>query len=274
MKDKACVYFHQGWTDIVMCMGLINYYRTLYSSVNVLIRSDARDLTEFYIRNLDNVQATYIDTDSGRYYGQIITNCNSTGVSYENGVVRIPTDHDIMFHAEHDKYREDAYKGIWDQPYRHPSTRHFSEMFYVFYNIDFLTRITHFTVERDLLLEEEVYTRFIETNGRDYVVYHDDENNSQYGEHHVSTKLDFDRSNQQYSYVNLNRASNIFFDYIKVFQNAKQIHLVDSIWGCLLYQLDARYGILQGKQVNLYCKRGHENLFKHPINLLNWNLIK
>jgi hypothetical protein len=255
-------------------MGLISYYKTLYSSINVLIRSDAKDLTEFYIRNLDNVQATYIDTDSGRYYGQIITNCNSTGVSYENGVVRIPTDHDIMFHAEHDKYREDTYKGIWDQPYRHPSTRHFSEMFYVFYNIDFLTRITHFTVERDLLLEEEVYTKFIETNGSDYVVYHDDENNSQYGEHHVSTKLDFDRSNKQYSYVNLNRASNIFFDYIKVFQNAKQIHLVDSIWGCLLYQLDARYGILQGKQVNLYCKRGHENLFKHPINLLNWNLIK
>lgn len=274
MKDKACIYFHQGWTDIAMCMGLINYYRTMYSSVNVIIRSDARALVDYYVRTLDNTEVTYIDTDSGRYYGQIRTNCTNSTVVYQDGIIKIPTEYAIMFHAEHDKYREDCYKGIWDQPYRHPTTKHFSEMFYVFYGIDFLNRITHFTVERDLVLEEEVYSNFVETNGRDYVLYHDDENNSQYGHHHVSTKLDFDRSNKHYSYVNLNRASNIFFDYIKVFQNAKEIHLVDSIWGCLLYQLDAKYNILQGKQVNLYCKRGHENLFKHPINLINWNLLK
>jgi len=274
MKNKACVYFHQGWTDIIMCMALINHYKELYDEISVIIRSDAKELVDFYVKNLHTVKIIYIDTDNGRFYGQIDTNYNGNDINYMNNVVLIPKEYDIMFHAEHDRYRKDGYTNLWNQPFRHKPTNHFSEMFYVFYDIDFNTRISKFNIERDLLLEEKTYNKFIEQHGVDYVIYHDDNENSKHGSHHVSTSIEFNNKISDCSYVNLNKTSKIFFDYIKIFQKAKEIHLVDSIWGCLLYQLDAKYGILDGKEVNLYCKRGHENLFQFPIKLDNWKLIK
>ena len=41
--------------------------------------------------------------------------------------------------------------------------------------------------------------------------------------------------------VDLNKSTNIFFDYIKILQNAKDIHVLDSVWGAFLYQADSKY---------------------------------
>jgi len=258
-----------------MCFGLINYYKSKYDEIYVLIRSDAKELVDYYVRNLDGVNIIYIDTDHGRFYGNIDTNTSGDNVEYINGGIKIPTNFDVLFHGEHDRFRKDEYKQYWYRPnHLKKPANHFSEMFYTFYDIDFLTRIDSFSVDRDLQLEENVYNGFIGHYGIDYVIYHDDEENHTSGVHHVSTKIDFEDKINGCSYVNLNKQSNTFFDYIRVIQGAKEIHLVDSIWGCLLYQLDAKYGILKDKTINLYCKRGHENLFQYPIKLDNWNLIK
>jgi len=274
-NTKACVYFHQGWTDIIMCLGLINYYKSIYQEIFVIIRSDAKILVDFYVRDLSGVHIIYIDTDNGRYYGFIDTNSDGESVEYDGTNIKVPNNFEIMFHAEHDRYRKDQYRGYWYQPESNKKpTRHFSEMFYVFYDIDFSNRIDMFTINRDLKLEEDKYLDFIKINGSDYVIYHDDETNHTHGEHHVSTKIDFGNKLDGCSYVNINKASSMFFDYIKILQNAKEIHLVDSIWACLFYQLDAKYGILKDKTVNLYCKRGHENLFTNPVRLENWRIIK
>lgn len=274
-NKKACVYFHQGWTDIIMCLPLINYYSDLYEKIFVIIRSDAKNLVDYYTKNLNNVSIVYIDTDNGRFYGVIDTSAATDQIKYENNQISIPNDYDLMFHAEHDRYRKDSYCGYWYQPDAFKKkTKHFSEMFYVFYDIDFLCRITNFMFERDLELEDQVYDKFVKDNGADYVIYHDDESNHTHGDHHVSTKIAFENKQDGVSYVNVNKASTIFFDHIKVFQNAKEIHLVDSVWACLFYQLDAKYGILKNKTVNLYCKRNHENLFTNPVVLENWRIIK
>ena len=59
-----------------------------------------------------------------------------------------------------------------------------------------------------------------------------------------------------------------------MFQNAQEIHLIDSVWACLFYQLDAKYNILNKKPVNVYCMRGHAEMFLQPITLTNWNIIQ
>ena len=41
--------------------------------------------------------------------------------------------------------------------------------------------------------------------------------------------------NDDISYVNLNGITNIFFDYIKILENSIEIHLLDSVWGALVY---------------------------------------
>lgn len=270
MVKKACVYFHQGWTDIIMCMGLINYYKAKYNEIYVLIRSDAKDMVDYYIKSLEGVHIIYINTDNGRFYGQfLISNCNE--VTYENNSVIIPKYFDLMFHGEHDRYRKDDYRGYWYQPENMKKlTNHFSEMFYVFYDIDFSNRISNFRFERDVDLECKKLTEFVEEYGKNYVLYHDDESNHQHGQHHVSTKINFENNLENCNYVNVNKQSKVLFDYIKIFQNAIEIHLVDSVWACLFYQIDAKYGILENKIINVYCKRGHQNLFQYPVKLNNW----
>ena len=270
---KACVYFHQGWTDIVNCLSLINYYNNLYDEIAVLSRSDASDLMEFYTRDMPSVSVVYLKTDNGRFYGQFRKlECPKVHYNAE-GIVDIPSDFDIMFHAEHDKYREDSYKGYWYRSIKKP-TNHFVEAFYTYYDIDYSIRVEGFGVTRDKRLEEETYDNFIKKHSSNYILYHDDEENQQRGSHHVSTKIKFSKTIEGCTYINLNKASNIFFDYIKILQNAKEIHLVDSVWAGLCWQLDAKYGLFSNKEIKLYCKRGHREMFLKPIKLKNWEFIE
>ena len=274
MNKKACVYFHQGWTDIIICFALINYYKERYDEITVLIRSDAQEIVDFYVRNMQGVRIVYLRTDNGRFHGNVFNSTVINQVVYAGHDIVIPNDWDIMFHAEHDRWRKDKYAGYWYQPdaFKKPAS-HFSEMFYTFYDIEHMTRISYFNVDRDLELEEKTYQEFIKEHGENYVIYHDDMENHTHGSHHVSTQIEFNNILPDCKYVNLNKKSKIFFDYIKVIQNAKEVHLVDSIWGTLCYQLDAKYGIFNGKEINLYCKRGHNNLFLYPVKLDNWKLL-
>jgi len=272
-KNKACVYFHQGWTDIIMCLGLINYYSSLYDKISVIVRSDARNIVDFYIRGLNNVSIVYIDTDSGRYYGNIHPDASVNSVTVKHDTILLPIDYDICFHGEHDKYRQDIYRMYWSRAdIAKIPTKHFSEAFYEYYDIDFNTRISSFKIIRDVEAEDKLYQEFIAKHGTDYVIYHDDQNNSVSGSHHINTCINFKYKLPGHAYVNTNRQSNVIFDYIKIIQNAKEIHFVDSIWGCAYYQLDAKYNILNGAPVIVYCDRGHENLFKFPVQLNNWTL--
>jgi predicted RNase H-like HicB family nuclease len=56
-------------------------------------------------------------------------------------------------------------------------------------------------------------------------------------------------------------------------ENALEIHLLDSVWGAFIYQLDAKYNLFQNKKIFLYAKRGHIRMFKEPIKLKNWIII-
>ena len=60
---------------------------------------------------------------------------------------------------------------------------------------------------------------------------------------------------------------------IKVLENALEIHLLDSIWGAFIYQLDANYKLFQNKKIFLYAKRGYNIMFEQPIKLNNWIII-
>ena len=271
---KGLIYFHQGWTDIVICMGLINYYDSLYDEITVLIRSDAKDIIDFYVKPLDSVKVIYLSTDNGRFYGEVMT-YHSSEVIYEpngtSGVIKVPDNFELMCHGEHDRLRKDKYVGYWYSHNKKP-TKHFSEAFYTYYDIDFNVRVKDFSIVRDMDEEQSVYDSFIKEHGTNYAIYHDDQTNHQSGTHHVSTKLNFTRTDV-ITYINLNKRSKNFFDHIKILESAKEIHLVDSVWAAICYQLDVKYGLFKNKSVKIYCERGHYNLFTYPVKLENWELI-
>lgn len=246
--NKACVYFHQGWTDIICQLSLVDYYLSKYDSIKLIVRSDAESLIKFYLRD-KNVELCLIETDNGRHL-------NHDYLKYTEGC-------DIMFHGQHDIHRIDKYKHSMHGP-NPKGFDFFIEAFYGCYDIDYNVRVDYFNITRDLHLENKVYQEFINEHGSDYVLYHDDENNHLNGIHHISTKLDI---KSEYNCINLNKISNTLFDYIKVIENAKELHLIDSIWGAFCYQLDAKYGILNDKEVYLYPLRGHNKMFEYPKKL-------
>ena len=274
---KGFVYFQQGWTDIIICLSLIDFYLKNHDHLTVVVRSDAKNFFDFYVRNKKNVTPLYIQTDNGRYYGNINKGDVSEIQYHPNGAsgnIMIPHDYNLLCHAEHDKFREDKYRHYWgSNNFKNKSSRHFSEMFYTFYDIPFDEKVYSFSLDRDFDLEDKTYSQFISENTKNYVLYHDDQENHLHGSLHVSTKIDFENILDGYNYVNLNKKSNKFFDYIKVIENAKEIHLVDSIWAGICYQIDAKYGVFKNIPIYLYSKRGHSFMFEYPIKLENWTIL-
>lgn len=275
---NACVYFHQGWTDIIICLALIDFYKEQNDLIFPIIRSDAKELFDFYIKSKSGIYPIYINTDSGRYYGNV-THKNIQKIEYvpegHAGNIFIPDSTKLLFHAEHDRFRDDDYKFYWykNNP-RNLKVEHFSEAFYLYYDIPLETKIDFFNINRDFECEEKEYKKFINENSEKYILYHDDQFNHLNGSYHVSTQLNIINKKERFRYVNLNKKTNKFFDFIKILTNAEEIHLIDSIWGCLCYHLDCKYGLFKDKQIFLYPLRGHENMFLKPKKLNNWHIIK
>jgi hypothetical protein len=130
--------------------------------------------------------------------------------------------------------------------------------FYECYDIPYITRINDFIFNRDYELENKVYNNFIKKYGTEYILYHEVIEN-------YNTKIPI---------INLKGISNIFFDMIKVLENAIEIHLKDSVWGALIYQLDAKYRIFKNKKIVLYPERGYVKMFTEPVKLNNWIINK
>jgi len=269
---KAYLCFHQGWTDIVCFLPQINYYCQFYDHLIVFFREEARDLVTFYTRDMEKVTPVFLKTDNGAHLFQY----------------RHPSfieDYDYLFHGQYEIMRKDEYKyacrkNTAEMQAGRGGYDFFVESFYELYGIPHSARVDYFEFTRDYALEEKRYNEFIKEHGENYILCHYDNNNSQHGPlFRSNTHLDI--KSDKHEVVNLNKMSNIFFDFIKIISHAKEIHVVDSVWGVFIYQLDAKYSILQGAPVNAYCNRGQpgrddkimRKMFNSPIKLPNWNII-
>jgi hypothetical protein len=244
MNKEGILYFHQGWTDIINCLALINYYCKIYKKIYLIIRKDSRELIDFYINNIKNIQILYEEKK----------NIDSNGFQFViNKYINIDLQNsDFLGIGGHDSLRKDNYK----DRFRYIDGC-FVKGFYESYNIPYITRINNFEFIRNYELEEETYNNFINIHGSEYILYHE-----------VIQNYDTNKK-----IINLNGISNIFFDYIKILENAIEIHLLDSIWGALIYQLDAKYKLFHNKKIYLYANRSYRKMFEEPIKLDHWIII-
>jgi hypothetical protein len=245
MSKEGILYFHQGWTDIINCLALINYHCKLYDKIYLIMREDAKPMLDFYTKDIKNLQIFYENkqTIDPTYGFEHVIN------KYSNLRLR---EVELLGIACHDVHRKDGFKCAFSKQHNT-----FVNAFYESYNISFNTRITDFNFTRDKELENSTYEKFINMHGNEYVLYHENIEN-------------YDHSNKM---VNLNGISDIFFDMIQVLENALEIHLLDSAWAAFIYQLDAKYKLFQNKKIVLYAKRGYRKMFEEPIKLKNWIII-
>lgn len=259
MNKKAILYFHQGWADIINQLSLITYYSKRYELLECIMRHDSHAITDFYVRDLENVNILYTPFDGGK-------DIFRSGSPFDMSLLTKP-ETDLLFHGIPDRYG--MFGGKWpcgsDEVF-------FVKKFYECYGVDYITRVSDFDVPRDLELEEERYQDFINKHGNDYILYHDDEGRGL--ENNMSSLTILDKSKfSDYTTCNLNESTNIFFDYIKIIMNAKEIHLIDSVWGNMIWLLDAKYGLFKHIPIHVYCVRGHKPMFTDPVVLENWIIL-
>ena len=257
--DNAILIFHQGWTDIFNSLSLINYYHNKYSKLYVIIRKDAIEIIKFYIKDLNNVELIIIDNKkfiSGRFINDYEL-CNYIILNNPT----ISNSSDYLFHGLCDIHR-DKYKNSFIKNSILDYSK-FVNNYYEVYDIPISTRIDYFIFSRDYKLENLKYNNFIKDNGEKYILYHSNDNN-----------IDFIKNKKNEKYINLNKKSNIFFDYIKILENSIEIHLIDSSWAVFIYLLDAKYRLFKNKKIYLYPTRGYSKMFKEPIQLDNWIFVK
>ena len=243
MAKNGILYFHQGWTDIINCLGLINYYCNKYDKIYLLIREDAKNLIDFYITDLIKVQPLYETKDT-----------ENLNFDYVINKYKI-TNYDLLGIGIHGSHRNDEYRDNYSITCKNGVD--FVEAFYISYNIPYITRIDEFTFTRNYDLEKTTYQNFVNKYGNDYIIYHE-------------VIRDYDESK---TIVNLNSISDTFFDMITVLENALEIHLLDSVWGAFIYQLDAKYKLFKNKKISLYANREYKLMFTKPVQLDNWIII-
>ncbi len=249
MARIAIFYCHQGWTDIFNWLSLLDYYVSLgkWERIYVFIREDAQGILEFYCRSKPIVPK-YL-----KAHMPLALLDRTNVVSYARNMMRL-TDFDILVHGAFDTLRNDVYK---DKYLEKNKEDFFIKSFYTAYDIPYSVRIGFFTIGRNIESENKVYGDFVKKHGVDYILTHEVEGVV---------------SPEGYTIVNLNRQSTVFFDYIRVLQEAKEIHVLDSVWGCFIYLLDAKYGIFSEKTIHVYCKRNYVEMFRDPVKLDNWIL--
>lgn len=245
---NGILYFHQGWTDIINCLGLINYYCNKYDKIYLIMREDGKELIDFYSKNINNLQILYEEKQNIDENGiQFVIN------KYRHEYIDLQ-NFDFLANGGHDIVRKDSYQNKFRL-----IDNCFVKGFYESYDIPYIERINSFNILRNYDLEEEIYNTFIKKNGNEYILYHE--------------IIDVYDTNKKI--INLNQISHIYFDYIKVLENSIEIHLLDSSWGALCYLLDAKYKLFQNKNtaIYLYAKRGYSQMFIEPFKLDNWNII-
>lgn len=240
--------FHQGWTDIINCLPLVNFFSKDFEKINLIVRDDAKPIIDYYLSQFSNVESCYYNKfDIDNHLGEIYQKYSET---------------EILFFGVHDAFRRNNYVNLF---LNSKPNDFFVEKFYTVYDIDYLNRINYFNLNRNIELEEKLYNDFISTHGNDYVLYHEDAGRD--------IILDKNNFNSNYRWIDLDKTTYTFFDYIKILENSKEIHLIDSVWAAIVYLLDSRYGLFKHIPIRVNCLRGYKPMFLEPIKLDNWEVI-
>ena len=253
---EGALVFHQGWTDIMNCLPIVNYYYPSYNKIYLIVRDDAKQFVEFYLNDLSNVTIKYFNKD---YIEPNITTI------LDNIQKESTTKVDKLLIGHYDKHRDDKYV---NSHFITESTKKLNWLvsFYAAYDIPYINRVNCFNINRNTELENTIYNSFVKEHGNNYILYH---NNYGLITHRINYLVTNDTKNK---YINLDNLSQVFFDYIKVLENAKEFHVIDSMWATVIYMLDAKYGLFKDKKIYAYCRRFFPDMFINPYALPNWTI--
>lgn len=251
--DYALFISHQGFTDIINTLGLLNYLycKNNWNTIHVIIREEAKELLEYFIRDKPNIFVYPVCMT--KLIACLETKNTEDVHSILQDIVSLHT-YDTLIIGCYDIHNTNEYKNRWIYE------RNFVKQFYVCYGVDYMARITNFSITRDLKEEDMQYARFVSKYGNTYSLSHLISQNEA-------------RASTEYPLIELDQYSSTMFDCIKILENAQELHLLDSVWAALVYCLRGRYALFETKRIVIYAKRDHSSMFLEPKQFPNIEVI-
>ena len=157
MEKKCIILFHQGWTDIILCIGLVFYNLKYYDEIYLLIRDDSKDMISFIFRNNDNVKTIFIKKnylDNSNVRKNHIYNISSKYSISDDNILLYGGCLSHGGYGKHNNYK--SFKCIGGS----------KDYFYSTYNIDSTECINSFNISRDYTLENNKYEEFVTAQPR------------------------------------------------------------------------------------------------------------
>ncbi len=127
-QETGTMLFHQGFTDIVNCLPLINIFSKKFKKINLIMRDDFKEIVDFYLNQFSNVEACYHEKFKiDNHLSQVIS------LYSENST--------MLIFGMYDGYRTHEYINAYGGA---PANMFFVESFYTPYDVDYSNRVSMF----------------------------------------------------------------------------------------------------------------------------------
>ena len=244
-KDiNAALMLYWGWTDLLQHVGMVRYYQTQYKSISLICLSHQREFIEalypdinlFFVSCPDGTSSNDIDLLCKKLFDEdyLFLNEGLPGEhghqncwNFEQACLRMNIQNEIPKSSIQYKNCEILKKFNLQEKLkikeRDLNDPNFDERigFYTLSGMDHSIAFDYFEIIRDHNAEQKKYDELVTS--------------SEYAAIHHVDGMDVSKIN--YPLVYLNEKSNKIVDMIKIIENAKEVHLYDSLYGILSYFL-------------------------------------
>lgn len=225
---KTClIMVHLGLGDLILCNGLIREIKKQNDFVFVPIKS----------HNLFNFKDLFKDD---KQIKPLIANTDKEAFNYSNGLFDSIIKTGIFCESKHKIYED------------------FCEQFYYQAKVDYNKRWDNFYYKSNTTKQDELYNKMV-TNDEYVFVHQDIERNliiNKTFSNAISANHKFSQESQ-YS----------IFDYLKILENAKEIHCIDSSFACFIDHIKSLKD--KPKFIHRYVRKYNEN----PTYKNNWIIV-
>lgn len=232
-KDiDAVLMLHWGWTDLLQHVGMVRYYQTQYKSVSLICLPHQREFLEALYPDFNLIfvpcpDQGEIDLVSSRLFDEdylFLLDGHQCSDSFIRSCLRQNFNPKTkMQKINCYSLSRTAWHNISNIKERDSNDPSFDERigFYTLSGLEHSIAFEYFKIVRDYQSEEIKYSELISTD--EYSVVHYVEG--------------MNLSGVKYPLVYLNNKSSKIIDMIKIIENAKEVHLYDSLYGILSYFL-------------------------------------
>ena len=240
---KCTIIGHNGFTDFFSQYALYKEKISKYDDIIIFVNEESKIpiVKSLFPEKHISVQIPIINNN----YDGVNTciNCHTYGAPHQ-----CPRDGSICKYIDYSSYKEydnirlngfDNY-GKWEV---FKNDKSFLDCFYQYYNLDLIESF----MKHKFIIDAEKCKQFYDSQliNSDYVVVHDTEN----GDIHSSLNVNDMRV------ICLNKLSTCITDTVHLLQGAKELHVIDSVYGFFILFLQIQYNLFDNKKIFLYSRR-------------------